>query len=209
MATKAFIFDWSGTLNDNFKMFCKTYNLIFRDFGHAEVSPEEIRKNFILPHMKFWNQYLPDLTLEEELELYEKHIHEVGEPELFPGAKAIVTYLYDKGYKLYILSTDPKSKLLPEIARSGFESLITKVVSDAYNKKEALKQLVTDENIDKDTSFFIGDTNGDVDAGKFVGIKTIGITWGFQDAERLKSFNPDFVIDDLLEIKNIIDKVDR
>ena len=106
---KAFIFDWSGTLSDNFHLFCKVCALIFTELGKEPIGPDEIKLNFTLPYMKFYNKYFPDLTKEKQDALFEKYIHTVGEPEIYKNVKETIDYLNKSGFELFILSSDPVS----------------------------------------------------------------------------------------------------
>lgn len=45
----------------------------------------------------------------------------------------------------------------------------------------------------------VGDTGYDILAGKSAGVKTIGVTFGFE-GEKIKDHNPDFVINKLEEL---------
>lgn len=87
---KAFIFDWSGTLSDNVYSFKQVCDLIFKKFGRKLISVEEIRQTFTIPYMKFWNKYLPELSIQEQDRLYRKYIHEVDDPELYKGVTEII-----------------------------------------------------------------------------------------------------------------------
>lgn len=204
MKNKAFIFDWSGTLSDNFHLFCKVCDLMFVELDKEPISPDEIRRNFTIPFMKFWNIYFPDLTLEKQCEMFDKYIHQVGEPELYDNVFNVVNFLHQSGYKIFILSGDPESKLFPEIDKSGLANLITKKIGGIHDKRDMLSYLVKEFSLDKNKTFYIGDTSGDVEAGKFAGLETIGISWGLQHKDALAKSNPDFLIDDIIEIKNIL-----
>ncbi len=206
MKNKAFIFDWSGTLSDNFHLFLIVCNKIFIDLGRKPLPEVEVRNNFTLPYMKFWNKYFPDFKKEAQDILYEKYIHEAGEPELYPGVIKIINFLHQKDYKIFILSSDPISKLLPEIKKSGFANLITKTMGNVYHKSEAISLLVKNFNLNKKKTFYIGDTTGDVEAGKLAGVITIAATWGFQPRKILAKAKPDFLINNILEIKNLVKK---
>ncbi len=206
MKNKAFIFDWSGTLSDNFHLFCKVCDLIFSELGTKPISATEIRQNFTLPYMKFWNRYLPELSKEKQDDLYTKYIHKVGEPELYKNVKEIISFLNNSGYLLFIVSSDPISKLLPEIQKSGFSGLIKKTVGDVHEKADTIASFVNDFTLDKSLTYYIGDTSGDVEAGQAVGVKTIGISWGFQYKDMLSRAKPDYIIDDIIEIKDIIER---
>ena len=204
---KAFIFDWSGTLSDNFHCFRKACDGIFRELGRAPIPETEIKLNFTLPYMKFWNKYLPNLSKEKQCELYEKYIHLTGEAKPYKNVKGIIKYLDKNGFKIFILSSDPYSKLLPEIKKSGFSHLISKTVGEIHDKKDTIISLIEEFDLDRKLTFYVGDTSGDIEAGQSAGIKTIGISWGFQHKNILAKSNPDFLIDDIVEIKKIIKKI--
>ena len=201
---KAFIFDWSGTLSDNFHCFCQVCNLMFQELGKETISEKEIRSNFTIPYMKFWNKYFPDLSKEKQCMLFEKYIHKVDEPELFTKVDEIIKLLDSSGWKIFILSSDPISKLIPQTKKSGLSHLFQKVVGEVHEKNKIILSLVNEFDLDKSLTFYVGDTSGDVEAGKDANVKTIGISWGFQDRSVLSKSNPDFLIDDIIEIKDII-----
>lgn len=202
---KAFIFDWSGTLSDNFHCFCQVCNLIFQELGKKPISEEEIRLNITSPPMKFWSKYFPNLLKEKQCELYERYIHQVDEPKLYKNVDAIIEFLNTKGYKIFIISSDPISKLIPEIKKSGLWLLFQKVIGESHEKGEAITSLINEFNLDKNSTYYVGDTSGDVEAGKIANVKTIGISWGFQNKKLLSKSNPDFLINNITDIKKIVD----
>jgi phosphoglycolate phosphatase-like HAD superfamily hydrolase len=201
---KAFIFDWSGTLSDNFHCFVKVCELIFKDAGLKTLSAAEIRLQFDTPYMKFWGKYFPGQTQMEHHLIYEKYIHQVGDPELYSGVREIIISLKAIGYDIFVLSSDNGSKLMPEVEVSGLKECFTKVVGDVHDKAEILDQLVREFTLTKTDTFYVGDTAGDIEAGKYAGLKTIGISWGFQDEAKLEASHPDFLISDIIQIKDIL-----
>lgn len=206
MKNKSFIFDWSGTLSDNFDCFCRVCDLIFQELGGKPISKNEIRLNFTLPYMQFWNKYFPDLTRGKEQELYEKYIHKAGKPKLFKQVDYVIKYLHSQSYKIFVVSSDPISKLMPEIEKAGLSSFFEKVIGDIHEKGEVIASLVNEFDLDQKNTFYVGDTSGDIAAGKFARVKTIGISWGFQHKKVLSASGPDFLIDDIAEIKEIVGK---
>ena len=192
---KAVIFDWSGTLSDNFHLFSKVVSLMFEEIGHPQISDDEIRKNFTIPYMKFWNKFLPTLSKEKQEILYEKFIHQVGDPNIFPGIKEIVLSLHSGGYKLFVVSSDPKSKLLAETKNSGFCECLTEVCAGVHDKHLAIIYLIKKYSLDVANTFYVGDASGDVEEGKLAKVKTIGVSWGFQHKAVLKKSNPNYLAD--------------
>lgn len=200
---KGFIFDWSGTLMDNFHCFCEVCDNIFRELGREPVTPEEIKQNFTIPYMKFWNKYLPGITIEKEKELYNKYIHLVDETKIFKDSLDTIKYLDKMGYQIFVVSSDPISKLIPEIEKSGLEPYFLDIVGDVHEKNKSIMSIVSKYSLDTDKSYYIGDTSGDIEAGKFANLKTIGITTGYQSAKKLSLAKPEYVVNSLSEIIKI------
>lgn len=203
---KAIIFDWSGTLSDNFDCSYKACVLMFEALGKPPLTADEFRLNFTTPYMKFWNKYFPDLTKQRQNELYEKCIHQTGEAKMYPEARETVEYAHKEGFMLFIVSSDHLSKLLPEIEKSGLAKYFTEVVGNIHEKAGSIAGLVKKYELDPKRTFYVGDTSGDVEAGKAAGVKTIGITWGVQHKSILSAAKPDFLIDEIKEIKKIVSK---
>jgi len=201
---KTLIFDWSGTLSDNMTNFHQVYELMAKELKGKSLTLEEIRKTFTLPYMKFWNIYFPDLTKERQDILYQRFIHEVDNAKPYPTTYETIKHLHDKGHKIFIVSSDPSSKLIPETKEYEIFEYITETFCNAYNKEQEIKYILDKYNLDKNNTIYIGDTSGDIEAGKIAGTKTIGISWGFQSRDILAKSNPDFLINDIAEIKNII-----
>jgi pyrophosphatase PpaX len=82
--------------------------------------------------------------------------------------------------------------------------MFTKIIGDVHEKAGFLTSLKSEFNLSQDSTFYIGDTSGDVEAGKEAMVKTIGISWGFQHKSILAKSNPDFLIDNLTEIEKIL-----
>ena len=200
---KALIFDWSGTLSDNFHLFCKVCNSIFTHLGRDPISVEEIRNNIISPYMLFWNKYFPDLTMEKQNKLFEKYTHLTGHPDLFPDVDETIKLLHEQGWKLFVVSSDPTSKLVPTITRHNLLNFFDKIVGGVHEKSEDINLIIKEYNLNKNQCYYIGDSVGDIKAGKIAGIKTIGITWGFESRKTLQRVNPDFLIDNIKELKKI------
>lgn len=202
---KAIIFDWSGTLMNNFSCFCKVCDLIFEELNIEKISEEEVKQTFTLPYMKFWNTHIPNLSKDEQDKLYKKYVHQAWESEIYPNAKETLLFIEKLWWKMFVVSSDPISKLIPQIKESWMMDLMTKIVGDVYEKWEVISSIVENYGLDKNKTYYIGDTSGDIDAGKKADVKTIWISWGFQDKNLLSKSNPDFLIDDIIELNNILD----
>jgi len=201
---KAIIFDWSGTLSDNFLLFCKVVDKMHFYFGKEPISIQEVKDTFTIPYMKFWNYHFPELSKAEQDVLYRKFIQEVGSPNAFFGVKEVLLELKKKGYFLFVVTADDPATLFPEMEKYGFDGLFFDIAHSIHEKEIPLKLFVEKYSLDKNNSYYVGDTSGDVEAGKIAGIKTIGISHGFQSKKMLAKSNPDYLVDELEEIVKLV-----
>ncbi len=203
---KTAIFDYSGVINDNRETTYQTVLKIFEHFGAPTISYEKFRQNWIQPFMLFYNKYLPDVTFNEEVEIYKKVYQEVLREypiKLYPGMSKFLRKLHDSGLDLLIISSDSETFLGQELRAFGLDSLFKKVVSGVHDKTESLLNLVAKDNLDVKQTIFIGDSVHEIEAGKTAGVLTAGVTWGIDTEKKLAAAKPDYLIHNLEELESI------
>ncbi len=199
---KIIIFDWSGVLSDNFHVFYRVVQKMFRELGYLPPSEEEVHRTFTMPYMVFWNKHIPSLTKEKQDELYKKYIFQEESPHIFPKVKEAILHLYSKGVRMFIVSSDNSVTLLSEVKKSGLQHCFEKIYPDAHDKQAVIKEVIEQNHLKNEDIYYIGDTVGDIEAGKSNGIKTVGVSWGFQHTEILAMAKPDMMLDDVSQLKS-------
>ena len=203
---KNIIFDWSGVVKDALKCHLWIVKEIFKELGIKEISERELQKNWEQPHMLFYNKYLPNLNETEESVLYKKAILRSDCPKSKPflGICELIKKLKGKGYFLGVISTDLSETILPELKEYGLEDIFNDVITQSVAKGISLKEMIEKYNLDLRSTYFIGDSNHEIIAGKENRIKTIAVTWGFNTEEYLKSKNPDYLVHNIKELEEIL-----
>jgi phosphoglycolate phosphatase len=51
------------------------------------------------------------------------------------------------------------------------------------------------------TDWFVGDTGADIESGKKLGIRTAAVLSGFMSRESLQSYNPDLIVNSVVDLK--------
>jgi len=153
--------------------------------------------------------------------------------EFFPEALTEIKKLYDKGFLLFLVSNQPsfaKGKTTLENIKNIHLELEKKIKDYAIIFKEFyycyhhpdgivtdysgdcdcrkpkpffINKAVSDYDVDKNYSWFIGDQDSDINCGKNGGLKTILINEEHSVKKRGKSF-PDYKVNNLKEAVNII-----
>ena len=199
---KNIIFDWSGVIKDSIEDHLFVVNEIFTKFGANKISLIELKENWKQPYMLFYNKYLPNLTLEQEMAAYKEAIMKSSSPRFYSGIVDLTKDLQRQGIKMVVVSSDLSETLLPEIDSFGLNNTFLDVVTEAHDKTIVMGDLIKKHNFNKSETFVVGDSNHEIEAGQHIGIKTIAVTWGFTLEDRLITSNPDFIAHNLDELKN-------
>jgi len=204
MKIKNIIFDWSGVINDSVENHLCVANKMFEELGGPKISLEEMKENWVQPYMLFYNKFLPNLTLEQEEIAYKKAILQCPKGKVYLGIVDLLKDFKEKGIKMVILSSDLPETLFAEIKSFGLENIFIDIITHVYDKKEGLKELMKRNNFKKEETIFIGDSNHEVEEGKNAGVLTGAVTWGYATKAKLESLKPDFLINNLEELKTAI-----
>ncbi len=69
---------------------------------------------------------------------------------------------------------------------------------------EMIDKILSDLNWDRSSAVIVGDTAADIMAGKNAGILSCGVTFGYGLAEDIRSANPNYIIEDLIDLIDIV-----
>jgi phosphoglycolate phosphatase len=136
---------------------------------------------------------------------YLKHI--ADQAKLYPNVKSVLKYFKDKKkviltnrYKRFAEAALKEFGLLHhfDLVIGGDDELCMKPSGCVVTK--ALKKL----KVDSSKAIIVGDMSIDVETGKNSGIKTCFVTYGLGDLKDVKRLKPDYIIDDLAKLKNIL-----
>ncbi|HEY4494474.1 MAG TPA: HAD family hydrolase, partial [Candidatus Paceibacterota bacterium] len=196
---KNIIFDWSGVVRDTVTNQMWIVNHIFKKYGVSEISTEEFRENWKQPPALFYQKYLPKnynetdrSKLFQELQLDK----ECPPATSFPEVVRLIHKCKEKGYFLTVVSSDFPETLLPEVKQYGLENIFSEIITDANDKLPPTQKIIKDNNLNLEDTFFVGDSNHEIDVAKETGIKSVAVTWGFTSEQKLRSRNPDYVVHD-------------
>ncbi|WP_129409213.1 HAD family hydrolase [Marinitoga lauensis] len=129
--------------------------------------------------------------------------------QLFPDVIKTLEQLLNKNKEMYIITSKPlifAEQILEKFNMSKFFKEISGVPLEGKipPKSERLKDLIKKHNIPINESIIIGDTQSDINAGKYNNIDIICVDFGFcKDINYLKK-NCSYVISSFREILNIV-----
>lgn len=203
-AIENIIFDWSGTLSNDFDPVYQAISLIFKRLDHEPISKDTLKREMVLPYMNFWNSYFPDLTKSDQDKMFKKAINEVDSPTIYPGVNKELERLEARGVKKIIISSHVHDNVLKEAEDYGVANLFQEINGGIHDKEEAIEEILKRNSFDPKKTAYVGDMTHDIKSGKQAGVITIGISWGYKPADILAQANPDHIIDDIKELESLV-----
>lgn len=207
------LFDLDGTLVDSKSVIINSANNMLESLGFKKLDEYEI-----LQHIKFDTNYLisrltgftDSKQIKKGVDIFRDYWKEhVGtDSKLFEGVIETLEYLKNKEL---IITSNGIRVVIEEMLdcfkiRNFFKYIISGDEPDCIKPTACpINKLFNNFNIEKkDHAIIVGDMVADIKAGKEAGIKTCAVTYGIGRLEDIKKAKPDYLIDNIIELKNII-----
>jgi phosphoglycolate phosphatase len=206
------IFDLDGTLIDSIEDITNAVNFALREVGLGEKSISEISSYIGMGVGDLISRALGDkqaVFLKKTLSIFEEYHrqHSTEKSVLYPGVKEILEHFKDKR-KIIITNRNYEFAVLA-LTATGINDYFEDIIGgdDIGCMKPSscpLDKIMHKLDIDKQKAIIIGDMDIDILAGKKAGISTCAVTYGIGKREDIVKAKPDFIIDDILRLKEII-----
>jgi phosphoglycolate phosphatase len=110
-----------------------------------------------------------------------------------------------KDHLLAVVSSNGFRTISSMLERFGFDCFFQGILGSdfLFSKKDKIAHALLKYGIDRERTFYIGDTTGDILEAREAGVRTVAVTWGWHSRERLVAVHPDFLVDrpeDLLRL---------
>jgi len=214
---QSLIFDMDGTLFQTDKILELSLDDTFdylRSLNEWDtVTPiDQYREIMGVPLPKVWEALLPHHSIEvrEKTDAYflEKLVENIrsGKGALYPHVEEIFTYLKEQNCSIYIASNGLTDYLKAIVSYYKLDRWVTETFSiqqiQTLDKADLVKMIIKKYTIKKAT--VVGDRLSDINAAKDNGLVAIGCNFDFARKEELAE--ADLVIDDLIELKELVNK---
>ncbi len=150
----------------------------------------------------------PELALfDQAFELFLKYYGQccAEQSALYPGVLDLIDFLHDHQVVMGLVTNKPMAfteTLLDEFNLRGYFSVV--LGGDSLPEKKphpmplihAMQQL----GVTPQLTLMVGDSRSDIRAAQAAGCKVAAVTYGYNHGESVASYNPDLVIDNLIEL---------
>lgn len=206
------IFDLDGTLVNSKKDIINSVNITLTNLGLAKKNENEIgsyigtgvvdllKKSLGQNHEKF---------LDKAMDTFKNYyqVHHSDTSFLYPGVVEILANFANK--KKVIITNRNKEFASITLEKLDISSYFEDIIGGddlACMKPDScpLDIVIKRLKIDRNKAIMIGDMDIDILAGKKAHILTCAVTYGIGKKEDILKAKPDYIIDDIAELKNII-----
>jgi len=212
---RAVVFDFDGTLavlNIDFSEMREQVFELMRKYG---VNEEKIEERYLLEIIDEVVQILSQKNTSTAETFYqEAHqiLHEVElraaeEGKLLPGVEAALKSLRDKGLKVGIVTRNCEEavrKVVPDIEAFCDVFVPRDLIKRVKPHPEQLTSVLKALHVTGGETVMVGDHTIDIQAGKRVGMRTIGVLTGRVKKEEFEKAGADYVLKDASEVCRII-----
>ena len=198
------LFDWDGTVVDSAQLGLTAFEQSFAALG--VTFDQEIYRVVYSPN---WYSVYEAMGLPKEKwqladDLWIQHYGEqTAQP--VPGAPETIRGLKERGYRLGVVSSGSACRVGREIRELALESFFETVVCNEQmeNKKphpEGLETAMRSLGCSTESTCYVGDSPEDIEMGKRARILTVGVRSAYPTSWKLKSHEPDILIESLSEL---------
>ena len=214
---KAAIFDLDGTLLDTLETLSYYGNRALETFG-LRPYPKADYRYMVGDGAKMLIHRMLERQNADKSELFEKaYRHYIDtynkdklfKTEIYEGIPALLKGLREQDVRLAVLSNKPHEATVPILKhffgetafdemRGAMEGIPLKPDPTAALDVANILGVMPEECI------YVGDTAVDMETGKRAGFFTVGVLWGFRDAEELREGGADRIVSTPEEILEIL-----
>ena len=199
------VFDLDGTLIDSSE---RMYRLFQKLIPESEFTKEQywgLKRNKINHQMildEYYPQYDFDYFNKKWLSMIELNEY-LDMDKNYPDTIEVLDYLFKKHTIVLLTARQSRDGLERELYRLGLISYFSLIlVTEAQMSKI---DMLRNANIGMhEDDLFVSDMGKDILDGIEYGYRTVGITHGFMCKEKLQEYRPEYLIDELAQLKEIV-----
>lgn len=221
MNTELVVFDWDGTLMDSAAKIVCSMQSAFSMAGASDVSESDVR-DIIGLALDVAVERLLKVEQDEQNELVREIVcnyrdqyarADVESPVLFNGVVETLQGLADKGCLLAVATGKSRSGLDRALKDTGIGEyfMTSRCADECFSKPhpQMLTEISDELGMDGDQMLMVGDSEWDILMAKNANVRSIGVSYGVHNPERLSGLGAHACIDQISDIYQYLDQGGR
>jgi len=207
------LFDFDGTIADSFESSVAVANQLASEYGYQPITEEQKAliknlplKDVLLKHFKIKWYQIPGIVMRGKDLMGDKTHADKLNP--FDGMHDALTQLTNHNISLGILTSSREERVNHFIDKFKFTCFKTIYAdSSLFGKHNCLQRFLDNNGLSAKNVLYVGDEVRDIEAAHTVGMKCIGVTWGYNSEAALVQAKPYTVVKTPAEMADQIIKL--
>jgi phosphoglycolate phosphatase len=203
------IFDFDGTLADSADWMIRTLNGISGQFGLRQVTDDEVQMlrgrstTEIVRYLGVPVWQLPRIAAE----MRKRIAADIAQIKLFAGVADMLRALDERDMRLAIVSSNSEANVRCVLGADNAARIDLFDCSAAmFGKSHKLRSVMRRLRVAEHLTLYVGDETRDIEAAREVGCASGAVTWGYAQAQILKTFAPTMTFDTMAQIAALADE---
>jgi phosphoglycolate phosphatase len=202
------VFDFDGTVADSLTEVLAAYNRAAAWLRVTRISPDDTaRLRALRP---------PEVLRELAIPLWKVPLvvgavrrgmrKRMDTLQPFPGVVVALRALCQSGAHCTLLSSNSRDNIERFLDRHRIAELERlECGASAFGKAARLRRLLRHMPAAPGEAFYIGDEVRDISAARDAGLRSVAVTWGYNDRTALEAERPDFLIESPVQLLSLIE----
>jgi HAD superfamily hydrolase (TIGR01509 family) len=204
------LFDWDGTLINSYHADASAYLAMFKEMG-ISWGLEELEKNYS-PN---WYDVYRAVGLQrprwEDADRAWRAHYAKHRPKLIVGVRRILARLANT-HHLGLVTSGDRDRVTRQLREFRLTTVFAARVcsGDTLRKKphpEPLRLALRKMQLDPPACVYVGDAPQDIEMARRAGVRAIGVLGPFPTEKRLRAARPDFLLESLEELPDVLKRL--
>jgi phosphoglycolate phosphatase len=168
---------------------------------------DEFRRLFRLPYSEFYEEHLPGIALADLEHHFRKAFAESPVAvTVLPHAREKLEWCREHGVRCFVLTSMDRDTFEGQLDDLNMRHYFEATYSGVVDKREVIGSLVENHELDVSQTAFLGDMIHDIVTAKHGGVASVALLTGYTHREVLQAQQPDWLMADLLEFREMLDQ---
>lgn len=204
------LFDFDGVIADSFNFFEALLKKSLKELGYNFLQTKDDFANLFRDNL-YSSLTRHGVTKDDLINLF-AHIEtnvDFSPVHLFDGIVEAVVKI-SKSAHTALLSSNRESQIAQILKVNGADKYLTQTIlgfNTNVSKSAKIKKAIEDFKASATSTYYVGDTIGDILETRAAGAKSVAVGWGWHSPEELKKYGPDYFVRTVPELVALAERL--